>query len=57
MAYLFGAYFVLWAATFGYVFYLSGRQKRLQRELEQLVQETASSSAPSTPAPEQAEGS
>ena len=54
MAYLFGAYFVLWAVTFGYVFYLSGRQRRLQQELEQLMQEAMPSPAPSTPAPERA---
>ena len=37
MVYLFGAYFVLWAVTFGYVFYLNARQKRVQQELERLV--------------------
>lgn len=36
MAYLFGAYFVLWAVTFGYLFTLGARQKQLQRELERL---------------------
>ena len=46
MASVFGAYFVLWAITFGYVFSLASRQKRLQRELELLRerQETALSS-------------
>jgi CcmD family protein len=39
MAYLFGAYFVLWAITFGYIFALSNRQKRLQQELERLEQD------------------
>ena len=34
MAYLFGAYFILWAITFGYVFSISARQKQLQRDLE-----------------------
>ena len=34
MAYLFGAYFVLWAVTFGYLLVLGQRQKRLQQELE-----------------------
>ena len=38
MAYLFGAYFVLWAVTFSYVFYLNTRQKRVQQELERLTQ-------------------
>jgi CcmD family protein len=37
MAYLFGAYFVLWAVTFGYVFFLHARQKRVQQELERLA--------------------
>lgn len=44
MAYLFGAYLILWAITFGYVFSISARQKRLQRELEQL-QESSQQSA------------
>jgi len=50
MPYLFGAYFVLWAVTFGYVFYMSSRQKRLQRELTQLMQKSVSS--PSAPGSE-----
>lgn len=36
MIYLFSAYFVLWAITFGYLFFLGSRQKRLQEELETL---------------------
>ena len=36
MVYLFSAYFVLWAITFGYLFSLGTRQKRLQQELERL---------------------
>ena len=40
MAYLFGAYFVLWAVTFGYVFSLNARQKRVQQELERLTQKS-----------------
>lgn len=36
MIYLFAVYFVLWTITFVYVFSLSARQKRLQRELEVL---------------------
>jgi len=36
LIYLFAVYFVLWAITFGYVFSLGARQKRLQRELELL---------------------
>ena len=57
MTYLFGAYFVLWAVTFGYIFYLGGRQKRLQRELEQLIQKTAPSPSSSAPEPKRAGGS
>jgi CcmD family protein len=34
--YLFAVYFVLWAITFAYVFYLGARQRRLQRDLELL---------------------
>jgi CcmD family protein len=33
MGTLFGAYFVLWSLTFGYLFALGARQKRLQHEL------------------------
>jgi CcmD family protein len=43
MAYLFGAYLILWAITFGYVFAISARQKQLQRDLERL-QESAQQS-------------
>ena len=39
MAYLFGAYLFLWATTFVYLFYLGSQQKRLQRELEGLLEE------------------
>lgn len=39
MGYLFAAFFVLWATTFGYLFFLGSRQLRLQRELESLVRE------------------
>jgi CcmD family protein len=37
MFYLFSAFLILWAITFGYVFSLHTRQKRLQRELEQAL--------------------
>jgi CcmD family protein len=57
MAYLFGAYLVLWGVTFGYIFYLGGRQKRLQRELEQLNQKAAPAPASSAPEGERAGGS
>jgi CcmD family protein len=43
MGYLFGAYLILWAITFGYVFSIGARQKRLQRDLERL-QESAQGS-------------
>ena len=39
MGYLFGAFLVLWAITFGYLFFLGARQKRLERELALLRQE------------------
>lgn len=38
MIYLFSAFLILWAITFGYVFSLHARQKRLQRELDRLSQ-------------------
>jgi CcmD family protein len=43
MLYLFVGYFVLWALTFGYLFVLGARQKRLQRDLERLCQEQPAS--------------
>ncbi len=46
MLYLFVGYFVLWALTFGYLFVLGSRQKRLERDLERLHQEH---SAPESP--------
>jgi CcmD family protein len=46
MAYLFGAYFVLWGITFGYLFYLGSRQKQLQRDLELLLREHRASESP-----------
>lgn len=33
MVYLFAAYFVLWSITFGYLFVLGGRQRRLEQRL------------------------
>ena len=36
MVYLFAVYFILWALAFGYLFSISSRQKRLQRELDLL---------------------
>ena len=46
MLYLFAVYFVLWAITFGYVFSLSTRQKRLQRQLELLHDRTQGEATP-----------
>ena len=43
MAYLFGAFFVLWAITFGYLFFLGSRQKQLQRDLDHLLQDRQAS--------------
>ena len=43
MGYLFGAYFVLWSVTFGYLFTLGARQKQLQRELALLQEREAAS--------------
>jgi CcmD family protein len=40
MVYLFVGYFVLWALTFGYLYFLGARQKQLQRDLERLRQES-----------------
>jgi CcmD family protein len=34
--YLFAAYFVLWSITFGYLFLLGGRQRRLEQRLSSL---------------------
>lgn len=39
MAYLFIAYLVLWGLTFGYLWMLGVRQKRVERELELLQEE------------------
>lgn len=39
MAYLFAAFLILWAVTFGYIFSIGARQKRLQQELEALQEE------------------
>ena len=46
MGYLFSAYLILWGVTFGYLFMLGARQKRLERELELLRQEHQISVAP-----------
>jgi CcmD family protein len=36
VVYLFAAYFVLWSITFGYLFALGGRQRRLEQRLAAL---------------------
>jgi CcmD family protein len=46
MAYLFGAYLVLWAITFGYVFSIGARQKRLQQELQRLREQAEAEDQP-----------
>ncbi len=46
MAYLFGAYLVLWAITFGYVFSMGARQKRLQQELRRLCEQAEAEDRP-----------
>jgi CcmD family protein len=46
MVYLFVGYFVLWALTFGYLYVLGSRQKRMQRELETLLQDRSSPDSP-----------
>jgi CcmD family protein len=43
MAFLFGAYFVLWGITFAYLFYLGSRQKAIQQELERLIRKEQAS--------------
>jgi CcmD family protein len=44
MAFLFGGFFALWAITFVYVFSIGARQKRVQQELERLLQSRADES-------------
>jgi CcmD family protein len=48
MVYLFVGYFVLWALTFGYLYFLGSRQKQMQRELETLLQGRSASESVST---------
>ena len=36
LSYLFAAYTVIWLLVFAYIFYLSRRQRALQREIEAL---------------------
>lgn len=39
MVYLFVGYLILWALTFGYLYLLGARQRKLQRDLEALLEE------------------
>jgi CcmD family protein len=41
LGYLFGAYLVMWAITFGYLYVLGTRQRRLEQELSTLVGQKA----------------
>ena len=41
MGYLFGAYLVLWGATFGYIWVLGARQRRLEEEIASLERDAA----------------
>ena len=36
LPYLFAVYIITWLAFFGYVFYMSRRQREMQREIEEL---------------------
>jgi CcmD family protein len=46
MTYLFGAYLILWAITFGYVFSIGVRQRHLQQELRRLRQQAEAEDQP-----------
>jgi len=46
---IYAAYLILWAITFGYLLTLGARQKRLQRELEELRQSERIRREPPTP--------
>jgi CcmD family protein len=37
LGYLFAAYTAIWIVVFGYVFYLQRKQKRLQKQIEALI--------------------
>jgi CcmD family protein len=38
LGYLFAAYSVVWAVVFGYVLYMQRKQRRLQRQLDMLLE-------------------
>ena len=44
MIYLFGAFTLLWAIAFGYVFSVHARQKQVHRELERLYKDSRTGS-------------
>jgi CcmD family protein len=46
MIYLSAAYFVLWSITFGYLYALGGRQRRLEQQLASLRDARAGPSEP-----------
>ena len=41
MGYLFGAYLTLWGLTFGYIWMLGARQRRLEQEIASLQRDAA----------------
>ncbi len=45
LPYLFAVFIITWAAFFGYVFYMSRRQREMQREIEALERALAASRA------------
>ncbi|MBM3949325.1 MAG: CcmD family protein [SAR202 cluster bacterium] len=52
LAYLFAVFIITWAVLFGYVFYLSRRQRAMQREIEALRAALAEKERPFAAAPE-----
>ena len=40
MGYLFAAYFVFWAVTFGYILTLGSRARKLERQIADLTEES-----------------
>ena len=40
MGYIFAAYFVFWAVTFGYVLVLGSRARKLERQIADLTERT-----------------
>ncbi len=46
MTYLFGAFLVLWAVIFGYIFSINARQKQVQQELQRMRERAESENGP-----------